>query len=88
MLTLGYSPENNMKVVAFIMLYLIPLSLSDRSKECRGCKKDKERISIAFSVNSVGGKESPSQLNRERRNILLLMKVSSHSRDLTDKSAL
>ena len=34
-------------------------SLSDKKKECRGGKKAKERITVAFFVNAAGGKELP-----------------------------
>ena len=34
-------------------------TLAEKKKECRGGKKSKERITVAFFVNSAGGKELP-----------------------------
>ncbi len=34
-------------------------TLSDRKKECKGGKKAKERLTIAFVANAAGGKEQP-----------------------------
>lgn len=39
-------------------------SLSERKKECRGGKKSKERITVAFVANAAGGKEFPVIIGR------------------------
>lgn len=39
-------------------------TLSERKKECRGGKKAKERITIAFFANAAGGKETPIVIGR------------------------
>ena len=39
-------------------------SLSEKKKECKGGKKSKERLTIAFFANAAGGKEQPIVIGR------------------------
>ena len=60
-LTSGYEPQNiwNEDETGCFYRALPDKSLSDKKKECRGGKKAKERITIAFFANASGGKEPP-----------------------------
>lgn len=61
MLIAGYEPENvwNEDETGCFFRALPDTSLCEKKKECRGGKKAKERITLAFFTNAAGGKESP-----------------------------
>ena len=42
-------------------------TLAERKKECRGCKKAKERLTVALFVNAAGGKELPVVIGKSAK---------------------
>ncbi len=57
----GYEPQDiwNTDETGCFYRALPDKSLSDKSKQCRGGKKAKERLTICFFVNAAGGREPP-----------------------------
>ena len=57
----GYAPENiwNEDETACFFRALPERTLADAKKQCKGGKKAKQRITLAFIVNAAGGKEVP-----------------------------
>ena len=51
-----YAPKNEHETACFFRA-LPERTLADAKKQCKGGKKAKQRITLAFIVNAAGGKE-------------------------------
>ena len=64
----GYSLENiwNEDETACFYRALPDRSLSEAKKQCKGGKKAKDRLTLAFIVNTAGGKELPIVIGKAK----------------------